>query len=394
MPTQADTPAASLVGALGVFALADVLRLIADGAHSGEVLVVANGLDGRLWLQDGALTGAAVRGTNTLAQAVFELALLEEGWFYFTAGRAAPEPVAPQGVSEVLDVVLPQVVEWRDLLHRVPLDATVTVSPTPPQAQVQLSAVEWQVLAAVGGRGARVIDVVAATGRDQVQTVRTLRDMADAGLVTISPTATTPAGARGGAAAPVGAPPPVGAAAPVGAAHRPPPPVGHMVRRDPPASVPTAAPAPPATMTGPVPVPLPATAPAPPPVAAVPADAALVPIAMAGDRTPTDRASDRTTGDSRVGDGRTGESRTGDSRVGDSRTGDSRAGDSRTGDGPPAESRASERGGGERVPSGRGVASDPPLPPLPPESELTSPHAPVPDERSQAADLDVAGAGA
>jgi hypothetical protein len=187
MPTSADPPAASLVGALGEFCVPDVLRLVAGGCHRGELLVVANGLDGRLWMLDGTLTGAAVRGTASLAQAVFELALLEEGWFYFTAGRGAPEPAEhPQSVEDVLRVVLPQVVEWRDLLHRVPLDAVVTLAPTPPQGDVQLSAAQWQVLAAVGGRGTRVIDVVAATGRDQVQTVRTLRDMADAGLVTIS----------------------------------------------------------------------------------------------------------------------------------------------------------------------------------------------------------------
>lgn len=232
MSSQADSPAASLVGALGVFAVPDVLRLIAAGEHSGEVLVVANGLDGRLWLQDGALTGSAVRGTTTTAQAVFELALLEDGWFYFTSGRAAPEPGAPEEVEEILRVVLPQVVEWRDLLHRVPLDAVVTLAPTPPQAQVQLSAAEWQILAAIGGRGARVIDVVAATGRDQVQMVRTLRDMADAGLVGI---ATAPA-----AVAPVAAGSGPGTGPSSGrqsagslAGHRPPPPGAASSRRDP-----------------------------------------------------------------------------------------------------------------------------------------------------------------
>lgn len=187
MPTSPDPPAASLAGALGAFPVPDILRLIAAGRHQGELLVVANGLDGRLWVRDEQLTGAAVRGTSSLAQAVFELALLEDGWFSFTAGRRAPEPSpAPQGVDDVLGIVLPQVVEWRDLLRRVPLDAVVAVVPSPPQAQVQLSAAQWQVLAAIGTRGTRVVDLVAATGRDQVDTVRTLRDMADAGLVTVT----------------------------------------------------------------------------------------------------------------------------------------------------------------------------------------------------------------
>lgn len=243
MPTSADPPAASLVGALSQFSVPDVLRLVASRRHRGELLVVASGLDGRLWLHDGTLTGAAVRGTSSPVQAVFELALLEDGWFYFTSGRAAPEPTeAPHPVEDVLRTILPQVVEWRDLLHRVPMDAVVKLAPTPPQGDVQLSAAQWQVLASVGGRGARVIEVVAATGRDQVQTMRTLRDMAGAGLVTITrgaalqhqpgpashiplppppalaPAASAPAAGSGTAAPGAGLAPDAGASATPGAA--------------------------------------------------------------------------------------------------------------------------------------------------------------------------------
>lgn len=185
MATQHETPAASLVGAVGVFPLPDVLRLIAAGHHTGEVLVVAAGMDGRIWLRDGALTGSAVRGTTTVHQAVFELALIDEGWFYFTGGRSAPEPEPPQSVEAVLRTVAPQVSEWRDLLRRVPLEATISLCASPPGAQVNLSALQWQILATVGSNHPRVVDVVMASGCDQVDVVRTVRDMADAGLVRI-----------------------------------------------------------------------------------------------------------------------------------------------------------------------------------------------------------------
>ncbi len=186
MPTQTDTPAASLVGSLREFALPDVLRLLAAGHHTGEVLVVAGGTDGRLWVRGGDLNGAAVRGTGSVPQAVFELSLLEDGWFYFTAGRAAPEPVPATAVGDVLASVLPQVAEWRDLLRRVPLDATVHIAPAPPGANVQLTADQWQILAVVGNHGMRVVDLVAATGRDQVDTIRSVRTMADEGLVVVT----------------------------------------------------------------------------------------------------------------------------------------------------------------------------------------------------------------
>ncbi len=217
MPTQTDTPAASLVGALREFALPDVLRLLAAGNHTGEVLVVAGGTDGRLWLRGGDLNGAAVRGTGGLPQAVFELSLLEDGWFYFTAGRVAPEPVPAMAVGDVLASVLPQVGEWRDLLRRVPLDATVHIAPSPPGANVQLTADQWQVLAAVGNNGMRVVDLVAATGRDQVETVRSLRDMVDKGLVVMTGGTAPPARPLG--ADPASPPPPAADSYPARARH-------------------------------------------------------------------------------------------------------------------------------------------------------------------------------
>ncbi len=217
MPTQTDTPAASLVGALREFALPDVLRLLAAGNHTGEVLVVAGGTDGRLWLRGGDLNGAAVRGTGGLPQAVFELSLLEDGWFYFTAGRVAPEPVPAMAVGDVLASVLPQVGEWRDLLRRVPLDATVHIAPSPPGANVQLTADQWQVLAAVGNNGMRVVDLVAATGRDQVDTVRSLRDMVDKGLVVMTGGTAPPARPLG--VDPASPPPPAADSYPARARH-------------------------------------------------------------------------------------------------------------------------------------------------------------------------------
>ena len=281
--TQTDSPAASLVGSLREFALPDVLRLLAAGHHSGEVLVVAGGTDGRLWLRGGDLNGAAVRGTVGLNQAVFELSLVDDGWFYFTAGRAAPEPVPAVSVNETLGLVLPQVAEWRDLLRRVPLDATVHIAPAPPGANVQLTADQWQILAVVGSQGMRVIDLVAATGRDQVDTIRSVRTMADDGLVVL----TVASQALGRVEAP---PPPIepypararhagqhgsGAASGTAATGAPPAPVGTapLGPAAPAAPAPAPAPAPtaaPAPMAAPAPTATPTTV-SPQPAAAAPA---------------------------------------------------------------------------------------------------------------------------
>ncbi|HXW34300.1 MAG TPA: DUF4388 domain-containing protein, partial [Acidimicrobiales bacterium] len=186
MPSSGDAPAASLVGSLASFRLADVLSLLAHTNQGGELQVVGGGVDGRVWIDQGELAGSAVSGAQTLTQAIFELALVQQGWFYFTEGRTAPYPGDRQSVASALEVVGPQVSEWHDLLDRVPLDSVVHLSPTPPGSDVQIRSEQWQILTTLGGSDMTVRDVVASLEHDQVVTLRLLRDLAEAGLVVVT----------------------------------------------------------------------------------------------------------------------------------------------------------------------------------------------------------------
>ena len=81
-----EAPAASLVGSLSVFTLSDVLTMLASTAQTGELQVVSETADGQVWLDDGELSNAQVGAATTIGQAVFELACVTDGWFYFTTG--------------------------------------------------------------------------------------------------------------------------------------------------------------------------------------------------------------------------------------------------------------------------------------------------------------------
>src|SRR5580698_3520892 len=85
-----EVPTASLVGALSVFPLNDVLGLLSETTQRGELQVVGQGVDGHLWIDGKNLVGSILEGTTTITQSVFELMLLEEGWFYFTSDQAPP----------------------------------------------------------------------------------------------------------------------------------------------------------------------------------------------------------------------------------------------------------------------------------------------------------------
>ncbi len=182
-----EATAASLVGSLSVFTLSDVLSMLASTGQTGELQVVNDVMDGKLWLEDGQFSNAHVGTASTIGQAVFELACVAEGWFYFTAGltSSSGQPTVP--VAAVLDEVRPQVEEWRDLREIVPLEAVVALSPTPPGQDVQIRSDQWRVLTTVGNAGHSVKAVIDQIGGDQIVGLRTLRDLQSAGLIVVEP---------------------------------------------------------------------------------------------------------------------------------------------------------------------------------------------------------------
>jgi hypothetical protein len=183
--SSGEAPAASLVGSLGVFTLSDVLSLLADTGQTGELQVVGSGVDGRVWLGDGELSNAHVGSATTIGQAVFELACVGEGWFYFTAGLVSSSGQPRVPVQAVLDEVRPQVEEWREIRSIVPLDSTVSLSPTPPGDDVQIRGDQWRVLTTIGNGGQSVKSVLETIGGDQITGLRTLRDLLQAGLIVL-----------------------------------------------------------------------------------------------------------------------------------------------------------------------------------------------------------------
>ena len=178
-----EAPAASLVGSLAAFSLSDVLSMLASTKQTGELHVVSDAVDGKVWLADGELSNAHVGAATTIGQAVFELACVVEGWFYFTVDvvSSSGQPTVPVGA--VLNEVRPQVEEWREIRHDVPFEAIVTLAPEPPGQDIQIRTDQWRVLATVGSGDLSVKEVLDRIGADQIGGLRTLRDLHSAGLI-------------------------------------------------------------------------------------------------------------------------------------------------------------------------------------------------------------------
>jgi hypothetical protein len=178
-----EAPAASLVGSLAAFTLSDILSMLASTKQSGELHVVSEAVDGKLWLADGELSNAHVGSAATIGQAVFELACVIEGWFYFTEGvvSSSGQPTVPVGA--VLNEVRPQVEEWREVRHDVPLEALVALAAEPPGQDIQIRTDQWRVLTTIGTSGLSVKEVLERIGGAQIEGLRTLRDLRSIGLI-------------------------------------------------------------------------------------------------------------------------------------------------------------------------------------------------------------------
>lgn len=176
-----EAAAAALVGSLATFSLVDILDLLARTNHTGELQVVGRGIDQRVWMDQGDLVTS---GSSSVDTVLFDLACIEEGWFYFTAGELPPEGGSRSPVTSVLAGVGPQVAEWRDLVARLPFDTVVKMSASTPAAEVQIRGDQWQLLSLVGG-GRTVRQVVDASPLHPLDTLRTLGELLTARLVTV-----------------------------------------------------------------------------------------------------------------------------------------------------------------------------------------------------------------
>jgi Domain of unknown function (DUF4388) len=199
--TGSEPTAASLVGSLSSFPLVDVLELLARTGRTGELQVVGQGLDRRLWVDSGELVDTT--GSGNPDTGLFEMACIEDGWFYFTLADSTPEVSGRASIPTVLDGLSSQVTEWRELVEAFPFDAMVHMSSSTPADEVQIRADQWQLLTLVGA-GREVHDVLSASSLHPLDTLRTLRELAGGQLVWIE------ASAGDGETAENTSPPPVG----------------------------------------------------------------------------------------------------------------------------------------------------------------------------------------
>jgi hypothetical protein len=196
----------SLHGTLETFALPDVLALLAATKKSGELRVVGGKTDGRVWFDAGAVVGADVGRAVGYVDAVFELLRLDAGKFSFDADKAADAPAEPTSIEPLLAEAQARLAEWRTIEAVIPsVDHAVSLAAEIDDPHVMVTGAQWRALVGVSS-SPTVSAVIDRVGTGEFDTCRTLKDLVDAGLLTVAERAAAPPPAPAPAPEPEAAP--------------------------------------------------------------------------------------------------------------------------------------------------------------------------------------------
>ncbi len=200
-------------GSLRELHLPDVIQLVSTSAKSGCFHIQNGPAKGFIWLADGAIVHARL---DDLAgeEAIYAMAVWNEGDFRFAPGEAAPETTITRSNTNLMMEAARRLDEWRVLSKRIPSVDAVPVfdAPAGKQGQVSLNTQEWFVLSKIDGvRSIRKIGQEA--GLSGFDVGKALFGLVGAGLIRFrSPeelaAAPAPMAPMGGAAPPISPPAP------------------------------------------------------------------------------------------------------------------------------------------------------------------------------------------
>ncbi len=195
----------ALQGTLDTFALADVLRLLANTRKSGRLALTGDRGDGRVWFGEGQLVGGeapAGARTDGMADVVFHLLRFGSGDFAFEADDLPSHPSGPFDVEQVLADAQEQLEEWEAIEAVVPsMRSWISLRRelADPDAAVTLTAADWAVVVSIGS-GTAVADLGAELDLADLDACRVVKDLVERDLAQVgdaveAPSEAPPAGA-------------------------------------------------------------------------------------------------------------------------------------------------------------------------------------------------------
>lgn len=139
-------------GSLKELPLPDIIQLVSVSGKTGKFSLTRGSESGMIFLLNGQIVHAvsgAVRGE----EAVYALAIWNEGEFQFSPGENAPDQTITKSNTNLLMEAARRLDEWRVLERKVPsVDMVPTLKAGDRREQVTLDPQEWRLVTQIDGR--------------------------------------------------------------------------------------------------------------------------------------------------------------------------------------------------------------------------------------------------
>lgn len=172
----------SFQGSLKELPLPDIIQLVSVSGKTGAFVLTSGRQEGQIFLRNGEIVHAEAAGAHG-EEAVYELAIWQEGDFVFKPGVEADAHTVKKSNTNLLMEAARRVDEWKVLSKRVPSTRLVPVfaahgAPT----SVSFTPNEWTVICKIDER--RTIDDLASVlGLSAFEVSKLLYGLITAGLV-------------------------------------------------------------------------------------------------------------------------------------------------------------------------------------------------------------------
>ncbi|MCG8456155.1 MAG: DUF4388 domain-containing protein [Holophagales bacterium] len=169
-------------GSLKELPLPDIIQLVSVSGKTGVFVLQSSSQRGEIFLRDGEIVHATA-GSIAGEDAVYELAIWQEGEFEFKAGGETEERTIKKSNTNLLMEAARRIDEWQVLSKRIPSTRLVPYFTNQSSStSISFAPKEWQVICKVDER--RSIDELASVlGVSAFEVCKVLYGLVTAGLV-------------------------------------------------------------------------------------------------------------------------------------------------------------------------------------------------------------------
>jgi len=172
----------SFQGSLKELPLPDIIQLVSVSGKTGAFVLSSGHQEGRIFLRDGEIVHAVV-GAVQGEEAVYELAIWQDGRFVFKAGIGSEIRTVEKSNTNLLMESARRIDEWKVLSKRVPSMNLVPVFASQGSpSSVSFTPNEWSVICKIDERR-NIEDLASVLGISAFEVSKLLYGLLTAGLI-------------------------------------------------------------------------------------------------------------------------------------------------------------------------------------------------------------------